>query len=336
MGVKRSRSNSFSSIDAPSSPSARESSVDVKIVHLDADSGLSAKTVAMKCSLPPHQPMTFGTFEEYDVHYQKVHTHRCSECHKNFPDEHFLHLHIEENHDPIKAALREKGEKTYSCLLPTCPRLCLTPRTRRLHCIDAHDFPRTYDFFIINDGIDRRSSMLRAQRRRPSTLDSTRHVGNASGGNSDEGKGRKGRKRSSTVTSGVMDIVVDDGDGEDGEAREEGKEEDDEGVADADDDNAKTPPHLSPTSPTRTIKLGGRGGIGLGRSIPRQRTRTPQASTSTSTADPLVESSKTTAPADDAMEGLASRMSALQFVPHSVRMAQGRGRGRGSGHGRGR
>lgn len=46
------------------------------------------------------------------MHYQKVHAHRCSGCHKNFPDEHFLDLHIAENHDPIKAALRDKGEKT--------------------------------------------------------------------------------------------------------------------------------------------------------------------------------------------------------------------------------
>ena len=31
----------------------------------------------------------------------------------------------------------------------------------------------------------------------------------------------------------------------------------------------------------------------------------------------------------DAMDSLTSRMSSLQFVPHSVRMARGRGRGRG-------
>jgi hypothetical protein len=94
--------------------------VDVKIVHLDAGSALSEQPAVMKCSLPPHGPLTFASFEEYDVHYQKTHMNRCSECTKNFPDEHFLHLHIAENHDPISAAKRDQGEKTVgnsSCLL---------------------------------------------------------------------------------------------------------------------------------------------------------------------------------------------------------------------------
>jgi hypothetical protein len=66
----------------------------------------------MKCLLPPHDPLGFASYEEYDVHYQKMHTNRCSECQKNFPDEHILHLHISENHDPFVAARRERGEQT--------------------------------------------------------------------------------------------------------------------------------------------------------------------------------------------------------------------------------
>lgn len=86
--------------------------MDVKIVHLDADSAVSDQPAVMKCSLPPHEPLSFTSFEDYDVHYQKTHMNRCSECHKNFPDEHFLGLHIAENHDPIRAARQDKGEKT--------------------------------------------------------------------------------------------------------------------------------------------------------------------------------------------------------------------------------
>lgn len=37
---------------------------------------------------------------------------RCVECGKNFPTDLFLNLHIEENHDPLTAARRERGEKT--------------------------------------------------------------------------------------------------------------------------------------------------------------------------------------------------------------------------------
>ena len=67
----------------------------------------------MKCSLPPHaETLAFPTFEEFETHYAKVHAYRCSECRKNFPTEHFLGLHIGENHDPLGEARRAKEEKT--------------------------------------------------------------------------------------------------------------------------------------------------------------------------------------------------------------------------------
>ena len=69
----------------------------------------------MKCSLAPHpETIVFNTFEEFEVHYAQIHTNRCSECRKNFPTEHFLGLHISENHDPLVAARRAKEEKTVS------------------------------------------------------------------------------------------------------------------------------------------------------------------------------------------------------------------------------
>ncbi|QRC92370.1 hypothetical protein JI435_024880 [Parastagonospora nodorum SN15] len=65
------------------------------------------------------------------------------------------------------------------------------------------------------------------------------------------------------------------------------------------------------------VKLRGRGGF----SHPRGRGRG-----SSSTAHDASKASISTDPVDS----LATSMSALQFVPHSVRMARGRGRGRGS------
>lgn len=56
----------------------------------------------------------FSTFEEFEVHYAKVHAYRCSECRRNFPTEHFLGLHISENHDPLEDARRANDEKTVS------------------------------------------------------------------------------------------------------------------------------------------------------------------------------------------------------------------------------
>ena len=83
-----------------------------KIVQLDSPSG---QGLEMRCSLPPHrQTLLFASYEEYEVHYNKTHVNRCMECGKNFPTEHFLNLHIEENHDALISVKRERGEKTVS------------------------------------------------------------------------------------------------------------------------------------------------------------------------------------------------------------------------------
>ena len=69
----------------------------------------------MKCSLPPHpETLSFETFDDFETHYVANHAHRCHDCYKNFPSEHFLALHIEENHDPLAEARRAQGEKTVS------------------------------------------------------------------------------------------------------------------------------------------------------------------------------------------------------------------------------
>ena len=38
-----------------------------------------------------------------------------------------------------------------------------------MHLIDKHMFPKNYDFFIVNSGIDKRSSMLRPRHRKLSS-----------------------------------------------------------------------------------------------------------------------------------------------------------------------
>ena len=141
---------------------------------------VSSSAAVMKCTLPPHrEPLQFDTLEAFDVHYAQTHTNRCSECQQNFPTAHFLTLHIDENHNPLRQAWQERGEKTYACFLPDCDRKCATPQKRRLHLIDKHDFPRTYNFRIIDQGIDKATSMLKeGQRRRISTsTDTTQSIG---------------------------------------------------------------------------------------------------------------------------------------------------------------
>ena len=123
--VKRSREDSDSASDAETpisegiSPVAAGSPVNplrsAKYVELDNVEANSEDIEVMRCSLPPHrQSISFASFEAYEVHYAKAHVNRCSECRKNFPTEHFLSLHIEENHDPLNEVRKARGEKTVS------------------------------------------------------------------------------------------------------------------------------------------------------------------------------------------------------------------------------
>ncbi|KAF1927196.1 uncharacterized protein M421DRAFT_422055 [Didymella exigua CBS 183.55] len=227
--------------------------------------------------------MAFASFDEYDVHYQKMHTNRCSECQKNFPDEHILHLHISENHDPFVAARRDKGEQTYACLVPTCDRLCSTAPKRRMHCVDKHQFPKNYDFFIINDGIDRRNSMLRpTHRRRSSTMISA--TSNA---------GRRKGESFASAAGDSMDVVQNK---EEAQAVKQQQQRD---------------------SRSSHIKLRGRGGFSHPQGYGRGHDSQNQAAQTSEQEG------------GDSVDSITSSMTALHFVPHSVRMARGRGRGRG-------
>lgn len=142
-----------------------EASSPVKIVELDTNSSISQPV--MQCSLPPHLLMSFSSTEEFDIHYAKEHTNRCTSCGRNFPSPHYLSLHIDENHNPLREVLAAQGERTYACFVEGCERKCSSPQKRRLHLIDKHVFPRTYNFNIVDRGTDSADSMLiTGQRRR--------------------------------------------------------------------------------------------------------------------------------------------------------------------------
>ncbi|KAL8963718.1 MAG: hypothetical protein Q9193_000055 [Seirophora villosa] len=149
--------SSFTSSAEPSTPSATaavDASRTTKYLQIPHEVAEDRSRAVMRCSLAPHSAtLSFGTFEEFEVHYAQVHTNRCSECHKNFPTQHFLGLHISEKHDPLVEARKAREEKT----------------KRKMHLQAKHFFPKDYDFFIVNDGIEKRSSMLRTRHRRASS-----------------------------------------------------------------------------------------------------------------------------------------------------------------------
>jgi len=164
--AKRSREDSVSSFEDASpgiplwsrSPSVEAAAHTPKYATLDT---AEPTTSSMRCLLPPHKRLSFTTYTEYETHYQQAHTNRCTDCKKNFPTAHFLELHIAENHDPIVAARRERGEKTYACFVEGCDKVCSEWKKRRSHLVDKHGFPKNYDFFVVNSGVEGRWSMLR-------------------------------------------------------------------------------------------------------------------------------------------------------------------------------
>jgi hypothetical protein len=122
-----------------------------------------------------------------------------------------------------------------------------------MHLIDKHMFPKDYDFYVVNDGIDRRSSMLRSgkHRRRSSAAQYMTEI-------------EERRRRNSTME----------------------------------------------TLDTSEKQVGGGS---ENEAVKEKRAETAQ------------DGSKN----DVDTEGLAGAMSALKFVPPSVRFGRGGGRGRG-------
>jgi hypothetical protein len=172
---KRSRNASFlPESDECLAPSVEEERVaseahspPTKYSETDADAIAIHPARVVHCTLAPHREIAcFDAQEGYEIHYAKEHANRCTTCSKNFPTARVLELHIEENHSALQEVLAARGEKTYGCFVEDCNRKCSTPQKRRLHMIDKHLFPKTYNFRIVDQGIDETSSMLRESRKR--------------------------------------------------------------------------------------------------------------------------------------------------------------------------
>lgn len=164
---KRSRESSTLTSESEEGSSTTTTSASPRPSKLAVAMGDPQQATVMQCSLPPHrETVSFTSIEDFEIHYAKDHSNRCASCNKNFPTAHFLALHIDENHNPIREALQAKGEKTYGCFVEDCDKKCSTPQKRRLHLIDKHLFPKIYDFRIVDTGMDKSTSMLRETRRR--------------------------------------------------------------------------------------------------------------------------------------------------------------------------
>ncbi|KAI8057556.1 uncharacterized protein B0P05DRAFT_440138, partial [Gilbertella persicaria] len=91
----------------------------------------------------------FPSISAYQYHYEAVHQHVCSVCHKIFPGERWLQFHLDEFHDVLLQIKKEKGEKIHKCYVEDCIKVFSTPRMRRLHLVDKHHYPKYFPFDLV-------------------------------------------------------------------------------------------------------------------------------------------------------------------------------------------
>ncbi|KAK8090286.1 hypothetical protein PG997_005247 [Apiospora hydei] len=232
--------------DAPTSGtrSSKNKQPAAKIIQVDESAVDDSSTIVMR------EPLAFRSYTDYETHYHKAHSNRCFECRKNFPSDHLLSVHIEEQHDAFAAVRRERGN-------------IQTPQKRRMHLIDKHMYPKNFFFGVTKDGIDGRTSLLigDGHRRRGSSI-------------SQNGSGQKAAAtaRRHSLRSQTAEAAADE----------------------------STSPAQHHAAPTDDIK---------GSNVASNDKVAPQPES-----------------ADVAMAELESAMSALQFVPPSIRFGRGKGK----------
>lgn len=161
--TKRSRGNGRDSQDSSQSSSTSPSLTQTtKVIRLATDNtNNNGPFPSLLCTLPPtchpphNTPSALANSQELELHYAKYHAHVCEErgCSAVFPDARLLELHQTECHDPLALIRKERGEKIFACHIETCPKLFSTPKTRRLHLIQTHGYPKEYFFAVTNKGV---------------------------------------------------------------------------------------------------------------------------------------------------------------------------------------
>ena len=96
--------------DASEHPSLEDESQNTKLAKFGIGTSGGKEDTTLSCCLPPHECLCFSSVSSYEEHYHQHHENRCIECQRNLPSQHFLTLHIAENHDPLRDALSQRGE----------------------------------------------------------------------------------------------------------------------------------------------------------------------------------------------------------------------------------
>ncbi|KAF6761732.1 hypothetical protein DFP72DRAFT_842588 [Ephemerocybe angulata] len=279
----------------------------------------SAATHPLLCTLPPtcnHKPTPLANTKELESHYATYHAHVCEQqgCGCVFPDARLLELHQTENHDPLAAMRKERGDKIFACHLASCPKLFANPKGRRLHLISAHGYPKEYFFAVTNKGVGgllkkwgEGASMVRGKwtPREPATTSSGPDA-------APQQVVDRSTMRGSATSSG-MDVDDDDeSDSDEEEVEEDPLDDDDEVVLVT---SSRTPDIKAfTTSKTESNRM----------NLDQDPEATPRPYANSSL--PPIHStpaSRTADPASASADKLAAGFSTLSLVPPSVRFGRG-------------
>ncbi|OSX64577.1 hypothetical protein POSPLADRAFT_1180203 [Postia placenta MAD-698-R-SB12] len=217
MSTKRYRESSSTSLSPSPSPEPTPKAIRTA---LPADSSVSSPllcTLPPTCNPPHNRPTPLADTGQLESHYATYHAHVCEEkgCGCVFPDARLLELHQTECHNPLAAVRKDRGEKIFACHVATCPRRFLTPKTRRLHLIEAHGYPKEYFFAVTNKGVGgllkrwgEGVSMVRGQWKPRDDAAACEGVEGDSESEIDDGNTDAALRRTSISMEGASDAVV--------------------------------------------------------------------------------------------------------------------------------
>eukprot|EP00743_Colponemidia_sp_Colp-15_P001276 GILK01001399.1.p1 GENE.GILK01001399.1~~GILK01001399.1.p1 ORF type:complete len:310 (+),score=31.71 GILK01001399.1:37-930(+) len=90
-------------------------------------------------------PKQFTNIGAYEEHYRAAHVNVCSICHAVYPSVRWLEMHILEQHDAFFQTLAQRSNM-YQCLVDGCKKKFKVDIARKFHLVDAHKFPKSFDF----------------------------------------------------------------------------------------------------------------------------------------------------------------------------------------------
>ena len=111
----------------------------------DVEDLISSAGPAFKCEVSDCNEY-FHSIADYEVHYHSLHRNSCSSCHRAFPSNHLLDIHITENHDPLFQTLATRSKFMFRCLVESCPDKFSTAKERKDHLIKIHKYPSDFRF----------------------------------------------------------------------------------------------------------------------------------------------------------------------------------------------